>query len=149
MTAKFIGCYKAKVDDKGRLIFPFAFKSSMGEGASLRFVVKKSLFAECLEMYAFDEWERDSEAVRSRLNFFNPEHAAFWREYMRGTADVEPDGKLGRMTIPKSLLEQAGIDKDVVFAGSNHMIEIWDKDKYEARKMESTEFVALAEKILG
>ena len=147
--AKFIGSYKAKVDDKGRLIFPAAFKSSMGEGANLRFVVKKSLFAECLEMYAYDEWEKDSEAVRSRLNFFNPEHAAFWREYMRGTADVEPDGKLGRMTIPKALLEKAGIGKDVVFAGNNHLIEIWDKEKYEAREMKSEDFVALAEKILG
>ena len=147
--AKFIGCYKAKVDDKGRLIFPSAFKSSMGEGASLRFVVKKSLFADCLEMYAYDEWERDSEAVRSRLNFFNPEHASFWREYMRGTADVEPDGKLGRMTIPKALLEQAGIGKEVVFAGNNHLIEIWDKEKYEAGAMESGDFVTLARKILG
>ena len=147
--AKFIGCYKAKVDDKGRLIFPSAFKSSMGEGASLRFVVKKSLFADCLEMYAYDEWERDSEAVRSRLNFFNPEHASFWREYMRGTADVEPDGKLGRMTIPKALLDQAGLGKEVVFAGNNHLIEIWDKEKYEAREMDSDAFVALAEKILG
>ncbi|MBR1538599.1 MAG: division/cell wall cluster transcriptional repressor MraZ [Bacteroidales bacterium] len=147
--AKFIGCYKAKVDDKGRLIFPSAFKSSMGEGASRRFVVKKSLFAECLEMYAYDEWEKDSEAVRSRLNFFNPEHAAFWREYMRGTADVEPDSKLGRMMIPKALLEKAGIDKEVVFAGNNHLIEIWDKEKYEAKEMGSEEFVTLAQKILG
>ena len=147
--AKFIGCYKAKVDDKGRLIFPSAFKSSMGEGASLRFVVKKSLFADCLEMYAYDQWEQDSDAVKSRLNFFNKEHAAFWREYMRGTADVEPDGTLGRMTIPTTLLEKAGIDKEVVFAGSNHMIEIWDKKKYEEREMESEDFVALAEKILG
>ena len=87
--------------------------------------------------------------MRSRLNFFNPEHANFWREYMRGTADVEPDGKLGRMTIPKALLEKAGIDKDVVFAGNNHLIEIWDKEKYEAREMDSNDFVALAEKILG
>ena len=147
--AKFIGCYKAKLDDKGRLIFPSAFKSSMGEGASLRFVVKKSLFADCLEMYAYDEWEKDSEAVRSRLNPFNREHDAFWREYRRGTADVEPDGKLGRMTIPKALLDKAGIGKDVVFAGNNHLIEIWDKEKYEAREMDSDAFVALAEKILG
>ncbi|MBQ6957543.1 MAG: protein mraZ [Bacteroidales bacterium] len=147
--AKFIGSYKAKVDDKGRLIFPAAFKSSMGEGASLRFVVKKSLFAECLEMYAYDEWEKDSEAVRSRLNFFNPEHAAFWREYMRGTADVEPDSKLGRMMIPKEMLDRVGITKEVVFAGNNHLIEIWDKEKYEAKAMKSEDFVALAEKILG
>ena len=147
--AKFIGCYKAKLDDKGRLIFPAAFKSSMGEGANLRFVVKKSLFAECLEMYAYDEWEKDSEAVRSRLNFFNPEHAAFWREYMRGTADVEPDSKLGRMMMPKEMLDRVGITKEVVFAGNNHLIEIWDKEKYEAKAMKSEDFVALAEKILG
>ena len=68
---------------------------------------------------------------------------------MRGTAEVEPDGKLGRMTIPKVLLDKAGIDKEVVFAGSNHMIEIWDKAKYEAQEMESEDFVTLAEKILG
>ena len=147
--AKFIGCYKAKLDDKGRLVFPSAFKSGMGEGASLRFVVKKSLFAECLEMYTFDEWERDSEAVRSRLNFFRSDHAKLWREYMRGTADVEPDGKLGRMTIPKPLLEAAGIDKEVVFAGNNHLIEIWDKEKYEAAAMDGEDFVALAQQILG
>lgn len=147
--AKFIGCCKAKVDDKGRLIFPSAFKSSMGEGARLRFVVKKSLFAECLEMYTYEQWEQDSEAVRSRLNFFNKEHANLWREYMRGTADVEPDSKLGRMTIPRALLEKAGIEKEVVFAGNNHLIEIWDKEKYEAQAMSGDEFVALAEKILG
>ena len=147
--AKFIGCYKAKVDDKGRLIFPSAFKSSMGEGASLRFVVKKSLFAACLEMYTFDEWERDSESVRSRLNFFNPKHAQLWREYMRGTADVEPDSKLGRMTIPKEMLDQVGITKEVVFAGGNHLIEIWDKEKYEAQEMASADFAALAQEILG
>ena len=147
--AKFIGCYKAKVDDKGRLIFPSAFKSGMGEGASLRFVVKKSLFAECLEMYAYDEWERDSEAVRSRLNFFNPKHAALWREYMRGTADVEPDSKLGRMTIPKAMLDEVGINKEVVFAGNNHLIEIWDKEKYEAQAMSSEDFASLAQEILG
>lgn len=147
--AKFIGSYKAKVDDKGRLILPAAFKSCIAEGTPLRFVVKKSLFAECLEMYAFDEWERDSEAVRSRLNFFNPKHEHFWREYMRGTADVEPDSKLGRMTIPKTLLDKAGIRKEVVFAGSNHKIEIWDKDKYEAGEMDGESFAALAQDILG
>ena len=147
--AKFIGCYKAKVDDKGRLIFPAAFKSDMGEGADLRFVVKKSLFAECLEMYAYEQWEKESEEVRSRLNFFKPEHADFWREYMRGTAAVEPESKLGRITIPKALLDKAGIAKEVVFAGNNHMIEIWDKEKYEAREMDGKDFVALAEKILG
>jgi len=147
--AKFIGSYKAKVDDKGRLIFPSAFKSVMDDAADLRLVVKKSLFAECLEMYSYKQWEADSEEVKSRLNFFNKEHAAFWREYMRGTAVVEPDSKLGRVSIPKELLEEAGIEKEVVFAGSNHMIEVWSKERYESLRMKSEDFVSLAEKILG
>ena len=75
--ARFIGEYKAKVDDKGRLIFPSAFKSAMGSGADLRFVIKNSLFSECLEMYTYAEWEKESELVRSRLNFFNRDHAEF------------------------------------------------------------------------
>ncbi|MBR0223475.1 MAG: division/cell wall cluster transcriptional repressor MraZ, partial [Bacteroidales bacterium] len=65
------------------------------------------------------------------------------------TADVEPDSKLGRMMIPKEMLDRVGITKEVVFAGNNHLIEIWDKEKYEAKAMKSEDFVALAEKILG
>lgn len=147
--AKFIGCYKAKLDDKGRLIFPSAFKSVMGEGADLRFVIKKSLFSECLEMYTYQQWEKDSEEVRSRLNLFNKDQARVWREYMRGTAIVEPDGKLGRMLVPRQLLDSAQITREVVFSGSNDFIEIWDKDKYEAGQMSGEDFVALAERILG
>lgn len=145
----FIGSYKAKVDDRGRLIFPSAFKSILGEDADMRFVVKKSLFAPCLEMYAFKQWEAESEEVRKKLNFFNKEHALLWREYMRGTAIVEPDGKLGRLTIPRELMLQAGIGKEAVFAGNNHIIEIWSKDTYESSQLSSGDFVALAEKILG
>lgn len=146
---KFIGEYKAKLDDKGRLIFPSAFKSVMGEGADLRFVVKKSLFADCLEMYTYQQWEADSETVKSRLNFFNKKHAEFWREYMRGTAIVEPDSKLGRVMIPKELLSEALIEKDVIFAGNNHLIEVWAKDRYEETRMSGSDFVSLAQEILG
>ncbi len=68
---------------------------------------------------------------------------------MRGTADVEPDSKLGRMTIPKAMLDEVGINKEVVFAGNNHLIEIWDKEKYEAQAMSSEDFASLAQEILG
>lgn len=147
----FIGEYKAKVDDRGRIVFPAAFKATMGPGADLRFVVKASLFTGSLEMYSYAEWEVEAAAVKAKLNFFNSEHDRFWREYMRGTAIVEPDDKLGRILIPKALLEQAGITSgtEVVFSGNNHKIEIWPKDHYEAQKLERNAFVALAEKILG
>ena len=148
----FIGEYGVKVDDKGRIIFPSAFKALMASGheePDMRFVVKASIFAGCLEMYTYSEWVARSEEVRSRLNFFNREHALFWREYMRGTAIVEPSGNLGRITIPKELMSFAKIGREAVFHGCNHMIEIWPKDVYEAQKLSRDAYEALAEKILG
>lgn len=147
----FYGEYKAKVDDKGRIVFPSAFKSLFDPDSDLRFVVKKSLFFDCLEMYTHDEWVTDSEEVRSKLNRFNREHALLWREYMRDTSAVEPDGKVGRIMIPKNLFEKVGVTPgtEVVFFGAGNRIEIWPKDSFEAQKLGTDDFTALAEKILG
>lgn len=146
----FIGEYKAKVDDRGRLVFPSSFKCAIGDGDK-RLVIKKALFSPCLEVYTFSQWQEDSQQVRSRLNFFNRDHDAFWREYMRGTAIVEPDEKFGRILVPRNLLETAGLTNgtEVIFSGADHKITIWPKDTYEAQSLRSDEFVALAEKILG
>ena len=95
-------------------------------------------------MYTFDEWQRQSEEVKSKLDFFNKEHAIFWREYMRNRAIVEPDGKLGRISIPKKLLESIGVTKEVVFSGNDYKIEIWSKEKYEASEISKAEYIAIA-----
>lgn len=147
--AKFIGEYCVKIDDKGRLIFPSAFKSVFAPQEPLSFVVKKNLFENCLDMYTYQEWEKESEKVKERLNFFNKEHTQFWREYMRDRAMVEPDEKLGRISIPKKLLAEIGAEREIVFAGNDHKIEIWAKEVYNAKRMEQQDFVSLAEKILG
>lgn len=146
---KFIGEYTAKVDDKGRIVFPSAFKNLFPTGEQASFVVKKDLFEECLTVYTYTEWERESELVKSKLNFFNKEHAIFWREYMRDRVFIEPDAKLGRILIPKKLLAEIGVEREVVFAGNDHKIEIWGREKYEQTKMEQADFSTLAQKILG
>lgn len=147
--AKFIGEYRVKIDDKGRVVFPSAFKAVLSLSGSNLLVIKKDLFEDCLEMFTYEQWEKESDMVKSRLNFFNKEHALFWREYMRNRAIVEPDGKLGRISIPKHLLSQIGADKELVFAGNDHKIEIWSCEKYDAGKMDGADFSQLAQKILG
>ena len=145
--AKFIGEYTVKVDDKGRLVFPSAFKGVIPAGEDLRFVIKKDIFADCLEMYTFSEWERQSEEVKSRLNFFNQKHAIFWREYMRNRAIVEPDPKLGRISVPRKLLDAIGVNKEVVFAGNDFKIEIWAREKYSEAIISGEEFISLTESL--
>lgn len=140
----FIGEYSAKLDDKGRVVFPAPFKSLMPSDGDMRFVVKKDIFENCLEMYTFEEWSQQSNEVKSKLNFFNRSHAAFWREYMRDRAIVEPDSKLGRITIPKKLLESIGVKKEIVFSGNDYKIEIWAKENYEASAISNEEFLNIA-----
>ena len=140
----FIGEYTVKIDDKGRMVFPSAFKSLMPADGDMRFVIKKDIFEDCLEMYTFEEWERQSSEVKSRLNFFNRDHAMFWREYMRDRAIVEPDGKVGRSSVPKKLLEAIGVTKEVVFSGNDYKIEIWAREKFEEARISNEQYISLA-----
>ena len=126
------------------MVFPSAFKSLMPADGDMRFVIKKDIFEDCLEMYTFEEWERQSSEVKSRLNFFNRDHAMFWREYMRDRAIVEPDGKVGRISVPKKLLEAIGVNKEVVFSGNDYKIEIWAREKFEEARISNEQYISLA-----
>ena len=142
---RFFGEHSAKVDDKGRVVFPAAYKGIMPAEGDMRFVVRKDTFANCLEMYTYSEWERQSEEVRSRLNpAFNEHHAKFWRAYLHNCAVVEPDAKLGRLSIPKKLLEMIGVSKEVVFSGNDYKIEIWAKENFESSVISNEEFISIA-----
>lgn len=145
----FIGEYTAKVDDKGRLVFPSAFKAICGEDLRKGFVVKKTLFANCLEMYTYESWEKESEAVRSRLNLFNRDDERFWRAYTSNRSFVVPDEKIGRISIPKALLESVGISREAVFCGRDFKIEIWGRENLDGTALSEEDYVALAEKTLG
>jgi len=143
----FIGKYPSKVDDKGRLVFPAKFKGMVPEGGDLRFVIKKSLYDNCLEMWSYAEWERESDKIRESLDFFNPEHVQFWREYMRDCDVVEPDSKLGRISISRYLLDAIGVTREVVFFGVNFKIEIWAGEKFEGSKVSKENYVAIAQSL--
>ena len=130
----FIGNCSAKLDDKGRVVFPSPLKSLMPPSGDMRFVLKKNLFKSS-EMYG-------------KLNImFNKDHDSLWSEFWRESAVVKPDEKLGRITIPRKLLESIGITKEVVFAGCGYKIEIWAEDKYESERVSHDKLLEIAAKL--
>ena len=143
----FIGKYNSKLDDRGRMVFPSPLKGAVPPGGDLRFVIKKSLYDDCLEMWSYPEWERESDRIRESLDFFNPQHVQFWREYMRDCDIVEPDAKLGRISVSRYLLDAIGVDREVVFFGINFKIEIWAKEKFESSKVSKEDYVAIAKSL--
>lgn len=144
----FIGDYTCKVDPKGRIMLPQAFKKNMPEVARDKFVVKKDIYEKCLVLYPIDEWQRRIQTILDNTNQFNREHRMLIREFSKDTAEVELDAS-NRILIPARLLKMAEIDKDVVLAGQLGQIEIWSKELYEQTGINSDDFGELANKILG
>ncbi|NSW94550.1 MAG: division/cell wall cluster transcriptional repressor MraZ [Bacteroidales bacterium] len=146
--ATFIGDYACKVDAKGRIILPVAFKKQMPLDAQDHFVVRKDIFENCLVLYSIEDWNRQLEKIRKRMNPYNREHNMFLRNFFKGTAELSLDNN-NRMLIPRRLLESIGADRDVVLAGQDGRIEIWAADIYEKIGMPAEDFAMLAEKLMG
>ena len=146
--ATFIGDYTCKADVKGRVILPMAFKKQMPVDACDHFVVRKDIFENCLVLYSIEDWNRQLEKIRKRINPYNREHNKFLRNFFKGTAELSLDSN-NRMLIPRRLMDLIGADRDIVLAGQDGRIEIWAVDVYDKIDMPADEFANLAEKLMG
>jgi MraZ protein len=143
----FIGEYTCKLDSKGRLMLPVAFKKQNNSSIQDRFVIKKDIFENCLVLYPIDEWERQSTLIRKKLNPYKKEHNMFLRRFFKGMAELILDSN-NRMLVPKRLLDEVKIEKEVIMAGQLGKIEIWAKDQYDSVNVGNDEFAGMAEKIM-
>jgi len=146
--ATFIGDYTCKVDVKGRIILPMAFKKQMPADAQDHFVVRKDIFENCLVLYSIEDWSRQLDKIRKRMNPYNREHNMFLRNFFKGTAELSLDNS-NRLLIPRRLMDLIGAERDVVMAGQDGRIEIWAAAVYDKIDMAAGDFADLAEKLLG
>ncbi len=140
--------YECKVDSKGRALLPGGLKKELAPVLNDGFVIKKSVFYKCLELYPRAEWEKEM-AVIDKLNRFVKKNVDFIRRFMAGVKPVNLDNS-DRLLIPKDLMLFAGITKDVVMTSQINKIEIWDKASYEqVVHDDSVDFGTLAEEVMG
>lgn len=143
-----IGTYECKVDAKGRLMVPAAIKKQLAPILQEGFVLKRSVFQSCLELYPMAEWNAVM-AKMNKLNRFKKKNNDFIRRFTAGVKTVEVDTN-GRLLVPKDLVSFAGIEKEIVLASAVNIIEIWDKEKYENTIGDATDdFAELAEEVMG
>ncbi len=144
----FIGTYECKADTKGRVMIPVSLKNQMAPLLNKGFVIKRSVFQPCLELYPMDEWNLLMQKMNKK-NRFRKKNNDFIRRFSAGVKPVEIDST-GRLLIPKNLISKAGITKEVVLSSAINIIEIWDKDSYEKVLEETAEnFAELAEEVMG
>ena len=143
-----IGTYECKIDVKGRLLIPSAFKKQLAPVIPKGFVLKRAVFQNCLELYPLAQWEELIKKVNS-LNRFKKKNNDFIRRFTAGVKFIELDGN-GRLLIPKDLIEFSNINRDVTLSTSVNIIEIWDKSSYEKAIADSRDdFAQLAEDVMG
>ena len=143
-----IGTYECKVDTKGRVMMPIALKKQLSKLINEGFVLKRSVFNHCIEMYPLSEWAKLMDKLNG-LNRFNKKNNDFIRRFTAGVKSVEMDNS-GRFLISKDLIKYASIDKEIVVSSSVNILEIWNKSTYEKVINEATmNFGALAEEVMG
>ncbi len=120
----FMGEYNHTIDAKGRLIIPSKFREALGD----EFVVTKGLDG-CLFVYDNKEWSAFEEKLKS-LPLTNKDARRFVRFFLAGATLAEVD-KQGRILVPGTLREFAGLEKEVVLVGVGSRVEIWSKDRWE------------------
>ena len=129
-------------------MFPAALKKQLQKIIGEGFVIKRSVFHQCLEIHPMNEW---NDVVRqvNKLNRFVKKNNDFIRSYMAGLKVVDVDSS-GRFLIPKDLLLFAGLEKEIVLSSSVNMIEIWDKTRYESSISKTLiDFPNLVEDVMG
>ncbi|WP_242202260.1 division/cell wall cluster transcriptional repressor MraZ [Aestuariivivens insulae] len=143
-----IGTYECKVDAKGRLMMPVALKKQLTPVLQEGFVLRRSVFQKCLELYPMQEWQNLMQKV-NKLNRFKKKNNDFIRRFTAGVKMVEVDVN-GRLLIPKDLTVFANISKHIVVASAINIVEIWDKDLYEQAISDAAlDFADLAEEVMG
>jgi len=116
-----LGEYEHTIDDKNRLTLPAKFRRDFEDGC----VVTRGLDG-CLWAWTPQGWENYRDSILATLHPLSKEGRQMQRHFYSGAAEAVPD-RQGRVIIPSALLEHAKLGRDVVVAGVNDHLEIWDR----------------------
>jgi MraZ protein len=128
----FLGEFEYKIDEKGRVLIPPKYRRYLKDG-----IVLMAGQEQCIVGYPASEWNKVAATLTtgsvtpSKLRRLN-------RAIFATAFTLNIDGQ-GRVALPAPLRDHAGIEEEVVIAGANTYLEIWDKEQWESEKVISQE----------
>lgn len=134
--SSFKGSYSYSVDSKGRINIPAKLRKYISPDANDTFVVTRG-FEKCLVLYPLDEWNTLEGSVRE-LSPSNAQHRFITRALLQYATETQLDGQ-SRITIPKELLQFAGIEDQVLIVGVLERIEVWNPKEYDVYMKSQTD----------
>jgi MraZ protein len=123
----FRGRYEHTIDAKGRTSLPARYRDALDASGERRIVLTSALDP-CLVAYAMPEWSAFEDRL-AKLPQFDRAVQKLKRIYVSGAVECEVDDS-GRVLVPPTLREYAGLEKEVLWAGSGKYAELWDKGRW-------------------
>ncbi len=141
-----IGIEYCKLDSNGRFKLPIAIKKQL-EGEDCRFVIRPSIYAECLELWTYASFEAEIAHLQKELNPYSIEDRKMLRILSAGNI-VEMDTS-DRLVIPGEQRQRIKTSKDLVLVSTGRYMEIWDHDTYSRANEAATDYAAKVDERLG
>jgi MraZ protein len=139
------GEFRNSLDEKGRLSLPARLRSELPNSQ----LILTQGVDKCLWLFPPEQWEILSRKLMESTSLFQARARLVQRRILAPAQEVEVD-KLGRISVPQSLRDWAGLAKECVILGITKYIEIWDADEYRKYWDENeSEFRAAAEELGG
>ena len=119
----FFGSYQHTLDAKGRMTIPSRMKDQVG---SVLFIMKG--FDGCISVYKEEDFQNKMNELR-KLPFNQLESRDYIRAELSSVVDLEVDD-VGRILLPKRVLQSYNIGKQIMIVGMLDHFEIWDLDSW-------------------
>jgi MraZ protein len=144
--ALILGKEYCKVDSNGRFKFPIALKRQL-ETEDGRFVIRESVYAECLELWTYASFREEVEKLQGLLNPYRREDREVLRKLTEGNV-IELDSN-DRLLVPAEQKHVIAKAKEIVLQSTGKFIELWGRETYEKMNRASGDYAAKAEMLLG
>ncbi len=128
----FSGVFQHAIDAKGRTSLPAKFREQLSAEKADDLFITTDLLDDCLFAFAPAAWKRVVAKVSS-LSMFDERTRLLSRAFVAPAQECPVD-KLGRILIPPSLREHAGLVEEITWAGQGERIEIWTPAKWEQQQ---------------
>jgi MraZ protein len=127
------GTYRHRIDAKGRLPVPAAFRRALADAGSPTLVVTP--LDQCLAAYPAAEWVRLEQQLAQLPPFSGPAKAVT-RLVASRAVDCDLDVQ-GRILLPADLRRTAGLKSEAVVIGVLNRFEVWAPERWDSFVSES------------
>lgn len=124
----FVGQFPRGLDKKGRVTLPAAYRDQLKDEEA---IITKGI-DRCLFLFPSDQFEELRAKIRQK-GISDPRARKFRRHFFSSAVPVKPDS-MGRINIPAYLREYAGLQGDLIVAGNDTYVEIWDAERWNSEQ---------------